>query len=720
MLLVIGGLAFALASAVAVVVVRALRRWRLAESKRREESERLKGQEPRRRVEEESGVAAEQEGQRKAGAEACIAAAQEARRKAEAESRIRLEEEARAAAAQQAKRRADEDARLRADEAAVAAAQEAQRKAEEQTRRRAEAEARVTAEQEAQRNAEEGARLRADEEARVAAAQEAQRMAAAEKARIVAAHAKDQARTDMQGDGHRSASEGARTNVAPALATGSGATNSSGAAPENPAITRVPLPIAAVPVSATVDIPAPDLRAPRQYRPLARVPAAPRDAPGVSTEREPRERAMPIEVRLVFEKAGFCRVSLLPRRAEGMPTELVMTGSGDPPELLALQDEWYQDVVLPNLGQLLREGIEWAGSLPELRRVRASLSGREIYVLARHNEIAGFVSAPRLVLGEEHVVLSVTERLAEVRAAIALTGSTDPVLLSADSGIPPGWAGLRGIVPRNPIAPSPTGEILDALRPLGDVEIALVGGVRIDRQTWLTGFPPSVRLRGDTSTRGAVTIDGHEATVTSEGDYTAPGWDSPGDHSIWCTSDSRTYSIRRGAEEWQAWDAYTWSLGELAAEATRSRPGICGVLVRPPKAGRSDGRAIVVPASNPVLIGAAPGEIEICAPRSDMRAELRVGFPWFEPIWAIPADALRCDKRNARVLLIGSPQSVEEGKQQPNSRPTRRRNRGAHAWCEAILTAGRKGLQTEPSRAEIADLWRAYKRSAKTLRRRWR
>ena len=88
---------------------------------------------------------------------------------------------------------------------------------------------------------------------------------------------------------------------------------------------------------------------------------------------------------------------------------------------------------------------------------------------------------------------------------------------------------------------------------------------------------------------------------------------------------------------------------------------ICGVLVRPPRVARSDGRAIVFPASNPVLIGARPGEIEICTPRSDVRVGLCVGFPWFEPIWAIPANALHCDKRTARVLLIGSPQPVAAG-----------------------------------------------------------
>jgi hypothetical protein len=430
---------------------------------------------------------------------------------------------------------------------------------------------------------------------------------------------------------------------------------------------------------------------------------------------------MPIEVRLVFEKAGFCRVSLLPRRAAGMPVELAVASSGDPPVLLALQDEWYQDVVLPNLGRLLKEGIEWAGSLPEGCQVRWSLSGRELYVLARHNELNGFVTAPRLTLGEEHVVLCVAERLSEVRAAIALTGSLEPTLLSSDSGVPAGWIGLRGVVPRTPIAPSPAGDILDALRPLAEVEIALEGGIRIERQTWLSGFAPSVRLRGDTSAIGAVMIDGREATLSPDGGYVVSGWNSPGEHSVWCTSDSRTYAIRSGAEDWESWDAYTWSLGELGADGTQSRPAICGVLVRPPLVARTGGRAIVVPASNPVLIGAAPGEIEICTRRSDVRAGLCVGFPWFEPVWAIPADALHCDKRSARVLLIGTPRPMMQGEHHPSVRGAGRRlrahNRRLYAWCAAVRAAGMKGLQTEPQQPQMAELWQKYKHHAKVLSR---
>ncbi len=457
---------------------------------------------------------------------------------------------------------------------------------------------------------------------------------------------------------------------------------------------------------------------------MARLPAEPREPAPASAERESRDRATSLEVRLVFERAGFCRVSLLPRRAAGMPVELAVRGSGDPPELLALQEEWYQDIVLSNLGNLLREGIEWVGSLPEGHQVRLSLSGRELYVLAGHSELYGFVSTPRLILGEEHVVLCVAERLSEVRAAIAQAGSTEPTLLSSGSGVPAGWTGLRGVVPRTPIAPSPTGDILDALRPLADVKIALEGGIRIDRQTWLSGFPPTIRLRGDASAIGTVIIDGRDATVSPDSSYVVPGWDSLGGHSVWCTSESRTYEIRSGAEDWESWDAYNWSAWRSRRQRHAVASGaICGVLVRPSRVAQSDGRAIVVPASNPVLIGAAPGEIEICTPRSDVRAGFCVGFPWFEPVWAIPAIVRRRDNRTARVLLIGPQRPVAEDERQASMHAAGRslfhsgRSRRGNAWCAAIITARRKGLETEPTGAEIAALWRTYERRAKTFRR---
>lgn len=509
--------------------------------------------------------------------------------------------------------------------------------------------------------------------------------------------------------------------------------------PETPALEVVPHAenVEKEPTSSTQEVIGPEMtipvspdeliaspKAPRQYRPMGRAPVRPKphDPVQVTTSRVERDRAAPIELRLTFEHGGFCQVSLLPRRLGGMPEELEVSGSGNPLCLMALDEDWYQDVNLPDLGGLLRAGIEWAGSLPEGGQARSSLSGRELYVLASHSSLHGFVSKPRLILGEEHIVLCIEDRLREVQAAIAMTGSSEPVLLNSENGIPAGWIGLRKVVPRSPVAESLEGDILNALRPRPEVEIALEGGIRIDRQTWLSGFPPAIRLRGDTSITSTLTIDGIAASVGSGGSYSVPGWDSPGEHSIWCTSGTRTYTIRSGAEDWQPWEAYTWSLGEPCAGDMQSRPAVCGVLVHSPRVARTGSRPIVVPASNPVLIGAAPGEIETCRSRQDLRAGLCIGFPWFDPVWALPADSLQADKRTTSVRLVGTVQSAVRTEEKSSARltgqrPRVRSSKAVHSWYTAILTAGSKGLRTEPSTNDVKDLWTTYKRYAKTLRR---
>jgi hypothetical protein len=700
-------------------------------------------EEQRRLTEEATRLASEQEALRRAEGECSSQTTEAARLEAELESRRVAKEEAQLAAERVLQRRAEEEQRRLIEEAArLVSEQETVRQVEERSRQAAEA-ARLEAEQESRRVAEEEAQLAAEQELQ-RRAEEEQRRLIEEAARFVSEQetvrqveegrgAAELARAEAERESRRRADDEIRAAAEQELREAKEQASRDLQQPEHTkqeidaptsrqsgTLEHDPIDVQAEddPLTGEEGVVDPTARAPRQYRPTGRAPSAPRGATRSSAQPATRERAAPIEVRLVLERAGFCRVSLLPRRAAGMPPKLAVTGSGDPVELAALQDDWYQDVNLPGLGLLLEDGIEWAGS-HNGSSARFSLSGRELYVLAPHGELRGFVSAPRLTLGEEHIVLCTAGRLPEVRAAIAITGSAEPTLLNSDSGIPNGWYGLRGVAPRNPIPPSPEGDILDALRPLAEVTISLEGGIRIDRQTWLCGFPPSIRLRGDSSMIGAVMIDNQAAAIGQGGGYMIPGWDSLGEHSIWCTSDSRTYSIRSGAEEWESWNAYTWSLGESDAGDVMSRPAVCGVLVRPPKAARAGGHGIVVPASNPVLIGAAPGEIASCTPRRDVRAGLCIGFPWFKPVWALPSDATHCDKRSSRVLLVGSPLPVEENRDEVPQDAVRRRQarQGAEAWSNAILTSGRKGLETEPAESEVANLWRTYKHFAKT---RWR
>jgi hypothetical protein len=379
-----------------------------------------------------------------------------------------------------------------------------------------------------------------------------------------------------------------------------------------------------------------------------------------------------------------------------------------------LQEDWFQDVVPVDLGPALRRGLDWR-SEGSADAARWSLSGRDIYVLAEHKHLSGYISTARLVLGEKHVVVCTLERANEVRAAIAATGGPTPQEFGEELGAPLGWIGFRGVEPRVPVAPSADGDLLDSLCPLPDIVIDLDGGIRLEFSSWLAGFPPRVHVTGDVSSAGDVVIDGQKAQPREDLGYAVAGWDALGNHTVWCAGKSATYSIVEGIEEWKPWEAYKWSLGDETPVAL-DRPAICGALILPPAVRRLKNRdstarrSVVVPASNPVLIGPSPGDIYTCAVRSDLSAKDCNGFPDFDPMWALPANALHCDKRIARVLCLGALRKPQGG-------PSAALRSLRAGWASAILTASRKGLQTFPASEEVRHLWSEYRRTARALAR---
>lgn len=467
----------------------------------------------------------------------------------------------------------------------------------------------------------------------------------------------------------------------------------------------------AEPLSFETTIEREPIRAPK-YRPPAPVsPAAPTE-----TVRRPRpEQDAPVDrdaelhlrVHIVFDRHGGIRtLELIPDRRAGMSEEVKVTGTQGDLTLFQLREECYEGVALPDASTALRGGVEWRAKEMTARNWHWVLGGRDLYVLAPGDDagFSGFVSTSRLLLQAEHVVLATETLQSDVQSALAEAGCSGYVVLdSGVHGIPPGWVLFRGVKPTRPVAARDESNILNALCPLADIEPHFVGGIRLERSTWLLGHPPRIAFTGDTSHDFEVMIDGRPAIPHSDdGGYQAPGWDSEGDHQLWFADRTVTYSLSRSEESWATWSAYDFDTHAV----------VCGALTLPRD--EAYNKQVIVHAKNPVLIGPEAGQILKHTRSSNVRAERFVAFVPFRPVWALPVDPIHTDKRTARILLAGYPQRVRTKHIKHSTKTERRR---IEDWCAAINDAGRKGLALAADAESLVNLWQDYRRAAK---RTWR
>jgi hypothetical protein len=375
--------------------------------------------------------------------------------------------------------------------------------------------------------------------------------------------------------------------------------------------------------------------------------------------------------------------------------------------LSALREDWYQDVLLPTTGSILREGAEWYAEVDGVQ-VRWSLSGRNLYVLGTSDDWSGYISTPRLVLGDEHAVLCTEDLLSQAEDLLRQSCGSVPQRFGKDDGLPEGWFAFRPVVPKEPLPLGSEADILDALRPSPDVQIALRGGIRLQYGQWLAGYPPAIRLYGDIQHADPPVIDGVTAAPGPDGSFSVPGWDNVGEHIISCAGQTKSYSIVDPEDGWEVWPAYAFSAGR-----GQRLPAICGALATTTAGSSVSHPVVLAPESNLLLLGAEPGQVHRCAGRQDVRVPFTAASVPFTPVWALPADPLHTDKRTARVLLVGAPLPPV------TLRSSGRQPKGANVsqWCNAILDCSRKGLSVEPASPQNLEAWRAYRDLARHI---WR
>ena len=309
--------------------------------------------------------------------------------------------------------------------------------------------------------------------------------------------------------------------------------------------------------------------------------------------------------------------------------------------------------------------------------------------------MSGFVSAPRVVIGQENAALCIEELGAEVVRLCAATGSTEPLEVFGP-GVPAGWRCFRRIEPKIPAAPETCEDLLLALVPLPHAVIDLSGGVSVNRSAWLSEHPPQFASWAVVAEPGEVMIDGQPASSSETGNWVAAGWDTDGSHTVAFAGLSRAYEIKPAPKSWKGWEAH------VANGLT-----LCGAL-----ATGHAGHPVFASGAGPVwLVGRVPGEI-VQAFHTQPTA-LAVATPDFEPVWAVPVHSGRGRRRHLPQLIGHTAQ--------PHAHYAGMPKHAVRLWCQVLREAARNRKPwPDPGHEATAELWMQYRQTARALWRRLR
>ena len=337
------------------------------------------------------------------------------------------------------------------------------------------------------------------------------------------------------------------------------------------------------------------------YVPSIRTPATTKREPQQKRNKSAQTRrqqiSLSVSVRAVFGRRNSVQISLLPARSEGLDEEIQVDGP-DGDETWFGQDEWYGDFSPADIGKYLSSGMRWASN-----GVTWVLSPRDVYVLAPNSTISAFVTATRLLLNENQLVLCRDGRQELVRNELEMAGCAGFEQSSA-RGIPEGWVLFVDVCPTNAVVHEESVGILNILRPIQDVDILFEGGIRLTHKKWLHGHPPRIRIRGVSDQDQEVSIDDQPARLDADGSYKTLMAFELGQHVVFCGGAAAGFEIVDGQESWELFVAHAYTIDR----DSHSELSVCGPTVM------GHGEQSLVPTTNRCLIGAQPGQISICRP----------------------------------------------------------------------------------------------------------
>jgi hypothetical protein len=430
-----------------------------------------------------------------------------------------------------------------------------------------------------------------------------------------------------------------------------------------------------------------------------------------------QQRYLRILVHLGIVRQDMCRISLLPERQSDMPECMDIIGTGKPPPLRKLQDDFYEGVILPDMDDALANGVLWEPRDDSCHNVSWSLSGRQVHVLELSTDVGWYVSTPRLIVNEKHAVICTKAILDQVKSVLAQAGADNYQLFDSESGTPENWVALVGVCPASGIQLTVQSDILNALRPDADATVLLRGGIRLGRSSWLIGSPPRIVLGGLSSAN--VFIDGKAAIKRMDGSYGTQSYADEGLHIVTLDPSNKTvsYEIVNPDHRWELFASPSANEEYDADNITGQSVSSCGPTVVSGRQGGNLYKTQFVPVPGDYLaLGLKAGQVATTVSNMEGHMPCSLCPSVFRPVWVLPANPYKKDRATTFVTLVGDISS----KPYLNLRaaPNMHERAQISKWANAILDCSRKRLPVHPDNPEVAALWDAYRNTARLARRR--
>lgn len=422
-----------------------------------------------------------------------------------------------------------------------------------------------------------------------------------------------------------------------------------------------------------------------KYRPPTQTPPRPRVAESQSRDMVPRRQPLELRVNALLDQHGYCTFRILARRPPAFSGELEVRQDQKRVVFAECSEDWYEVEARQYMGSWL-SGVLFTESPKLESAISWQLSSRDVHVLAAQPGFGGPTSTTRLCIGRKHLVLCSRARVDEVSSVLAESGCGLISPSGEEMGAPTGWVFFWPVIPSQPVPLAAEDEILNVLRPQPELELVLEGGLWLQDSNWLVGWPPTIRVNGVVSPGEPVYIDRKPAVQDATGSYIAPGYVDPGPHLVACAGKTRSYSIFEPKMDWERWDAHNFGQGTICGASSVVHEQLI----------------VTVPTSNPVLIGAVPGQVFRCP--SAVGREW-TGFVPFRVVWALPDYPLHCDRASSRIISVNrtDPRGIGSRSRRPHQGDS-----PEWRWCQFIRDCQRKRLVVSPSGDEVSALWRTY------------